>query len=428
MIDSLCILFEGLSIIFCLHYLYGEKVRFDKMTVGIIAAHYLWMILVNYEYINDIWSLLIHPLMLLYCRMRFSRRPKIILINYILCGIIMSMLQTSIMLILRFFVKIPQLNVVVGTIINFIIFLIMIIIIRRCNLKRLSEILQSKDRLIIASLLIVLISIIIALLSYKNIARFDPAGYLVIVVSAVLISFVVIDMGKHKMKAMEAEAELRLHKLYEQSYQSLIEEIRARQHEFDNHINAIHGQHLLYHTYDELVEAQEKYCNEIMRENYYNKLLSKGNPVILSFLYSKFKEAEKREIDVSYRIAIKDLECNVPVHKIVELLGNLLNNAMDALSSDEKLNKMNVVMTEYDDRIRIEISNQCKGINHEKLEEFFKRGYSEKGNNRGYGLYNVKKICEDYHIELECSIKKMEEQQWLFFEINIGKSENIKRK
>lgn len=421
MITSLCVLFEGLSIIFCLHYLYGEKVRFDKATVGFALVYYGWMLGVNFLHVSQEWTLMGYLFLILYCIIRFGCNWKAIIINNILWVIIMSMLQASIMLILRFVVRISQFDILAGTIINVIIFVMVITILRKFNLKKLSEILQSKDWLIISSLLIVLISLLIFLLNYKNIARFDPAGYLVIVASVVLISFVVIDIGKHKMKAIEAETELRLHKLYEQSYQSLIEEIRARQHEFDNHINAIHSQHILYHTYDELVEAQEKYCNEIMRENYYNKLLSKGNPVILSFLYSKFKEAEKRGIDVSYRIAIKDLECNIPVHKIVELLGNLLNNAMDALAADEELNQMSIVMTEYDDWIRIEVANQCKGIDYDKLDEFFKRGYSEKGKNRGYGLYNVKKICEDYHVELECSIKEMEEWEWLFFEMTIEK-------
>ena len=428
MITSLFVLFEVLSIIFCLHYLYGEKIRFDIVTMVFAVIYYLWMMLANYHYISASWTLMIYPIVLLYCGKRFGWKFKTIIINIILYLIILGILQASIMWIFRFVFRISQFNILAGTIINIIIFVMVITILRKFNLQKLSKILQSKDRLIIFSLLIVLISLLIFLLNYKNISRFDPTSYLVIVVSAVLISFVVIDIGKHKMEAREAEAELRLHKLYEQSYQSLIEDIRARQHEFDNHINAIHSQHLLYLTYDELVKAQEKYCNEIMRENYYNKLLSKGNPVILSFLYSKFKEAEKREIDVSYRIAIKDLDCNVPVHKIVELLGNLLNNAMDALSVDEELSKMSVVMTEYDDRIRIEVANECKGIDYKKLDEFFKRGYSEKGKNRGYGLYNVKKICEDYHVDLECSLKEIEEQEWLFFEINIGKTENIKRK
>lgn len=423
MMTGLCVLFEGLSIVFCLHYLYGEKVCFDKITVGFTIVFYACMMLANYEYISGIWSLLIYPIIMLYCGKKFGWKFKVILVNIIIYVIILGVLQTSIMFIFGIFLNISEFNAAFTLLINALIFLIVVTGLKRCNLRKLSEVLQRKERLIIYSLMVVVISIVISLLTYKNRMQVDVALYLVIVVSIILISFVVIDIGKHKMKVREAEAELRLHKLYEQSYQSLIEDIRARQHEFDNHINTINSQHFLYHTYDELVEAQEKYCSEVVKENYYNKLLSKGNPVILSFLYSKFKEAEKRGIDVSYRVAIKDLECRVPVYKIVELLGNLLNNAMDALTANEELCKMSVVMTEYDDRIRIEIANECKGIDYDKLQEFFKRGYSEKGKNRGYGLYNVRKICEDYHVDLECTIKKIEDKDWLFFEMTVRKTQ-----
>ena len=421
MMTSLCVLFEVLSVIFCLHYLYGEKVHLDKVAVKYAAAYYLWMMLVNYQYVNDALSLMLYPMTIMYCGKRFGWKFREILVNSILYSVIMCALQVSIMFILGIFLDVSQFSTALGVLMNVLVFLIVVIVLSRCNLKKLSEVLQSKEKLIIYSLLIVLIGIIVSLLIYKNRTQVDMALYLVIVASIILIIFVVIDIGKHKLKAKEAEAELRLHKLYEQSYQSLIEDIRARQHEFDNHINTIHSQHFLYDTYEGLVEAQEKYCSEIVKENYYNKLLSNGNPVILSFLYSKFKEAEKRGVIITYRIAIKDLECRVPVYKIVELLGNLLNNAMDALNAEEQLNRMSVIMTEYDDRIRIEIANQCKGIDYDKLHEFFKKGYSEKGENRGYGLYNVKKICEDYHVELECSIKEIEEKQWLLFEVSISK-------
>ena len=36
MVVSLSLLLEGLSMIFCLHYLYGEKVKADIKTVSVI--------------------------------------------------------------------------------------------------------------------------------------------------------------------------------------------------------------------------------------------------------------------------------------------------------------------------------------------------------------------------------------------------------
>lgn len=421
MIVSLGVLFEILSVILCLHYLYGEKIRIDKITVGFALAYFIWMVYINVGYLNQEWTLLGYLFMLIYCAMRFGLNIKKIVINIILSAIIMCTLQASIMLVLGIFLDVPELDTLSGVLVNIIIFLVMTFIVRFCNLKKLSQILQYNERIIAYSLTVVIASILIFLLGYKSGLSFNVAYYIVFIVSSLLIGLVALDIGKHKMKVRETEAELRLHKLYEQSYQSLVQDIRARQHEFKNHISAIHSQHFLYHTYNELIHAQEQYCDEVIKENYYNKLFSEGNPVILGFLYSKFKEAEKKGINISYQISIKELECNIPVYKMVELVGNLLNNAMDALCEDEELNSMSIVMTEQDDNIMIEIGNQCKNMDYSKLPELFKRGYSEKGENRGYGLYNVKKICEDYQVQMENYIEEREGIKWLFFRMTVNK-------
>lgn len=271
-------------------------------------------------------------------------------------------------------------------------------------------------------MIVVAVSIVVFLFSYKQKEKFDLTYYAVFLVSIILIGITVIDIGKHKIKAHQAEAELRLHKLYETTFQNLIEDICARQHEFDNHINAIFSQHFLYETYDELVAAQKEYCKDIINENHYNKLLSKGNPIILGFLYGKFSEAEKRGIDISYKINIDDLECRVPIYKIVELLGNLIKNAVEALESEPDTNKLQVVMREENSVILIKVANESKTVNYGEIQQFFKKGYSKKGKGRGYGLYNVKRICDEYRAQIQCNIKNDEDSNWLMFTVIIYKS------
>ena len=51
-----------------------------------------------------------------------------------------------------------------------------------------------------------------------------------------------------------------------------------------------------------------------------------------------------------------------------------------------------------------------------------KKGYSEKGENRGYGLYNVRKICEEYDVVLETAVKMEEASERLHFTLIINKS------
>ncbi|MGN0376401.1 MAG: sensor histidine kinase [Suilimivivens sp.] len=417
---SLGFLFEALSIVFCIYYLYGEKVRIDMIAVGYIIADVALMDVVYFSDVGQIWTLLIYPVMILYCGIQFGFRFKTIFINLLLNTAILSILQTTIIVICNIVLKIERIGPLENLIINAILLCIIIFGMKKCKLKKIADILQSNEKIVLFSTAIVVASIIIFTLSYKQKEGFDLLYYVVLGISIIMIAIAAIDIGKHKLKAAEAEAELRTHKLYEASFRNLIDDIRARQHEFDNHINAIRSLPLCYKTYDELVAAQGKYCEGIQKENRMNKLLSKGNPAITGFLYTKFLELEKEGIPFSYRIVIGELECKVPVYKMVELLGNLIKNAAEAVK-ERRAGEVRVVMIEEPDRIQIEVSNESDVIDYKKIQQFFKKGYSEKGENRGYGLYNVNKICKDYSIDFAFENRSDEGENRVVFKVIVNK-------
>lgn len=234
---------------------------------------------------------------------------------------------------------------------------------------------------------------------------------------ALLICPVVVSLIKYRGKAKKAEEELRTYKKYGESMRNLIDNMRAKQHEFDNHINAIYSQHYLYDTYGELVEAQRQYCQEVRDENRYNKLLLSGESVITAFLYEKFLEAEQAGIEISCQIAIRDMECGIPAHKQVELLGNLLDNAVEELRASKDRRRLFVMIRESPERIEIEVGNETEKVAYERVSRFFEKGYSEKENGRGYGLYNVKEICKKYGMHIECIERNLEETNFLVFRI-----------
>ena len=86
------------------------------------------------------------------------------------------------------------------------------------------------------------------------------------------------------------EKELKLYQLYIQPMEELVKEIRARQHEFDNHINAILNMHLTVDNYEELVEKQSDYIHEIRRDSAsrYLSLLRISDKVLAGF-YKAFR-------------------------------------------------------------------------------------------------------------------------------------------
>lgn len=413
-------LFEAMSIIFCLHYLYGEEFHFDKISVYYVCIDVVLMVIVYLLHIKSMWTLIIFPVIFLYSGFKFGFTWKPLIVNNVLLAMILTILQTSIMMLYSIALNDNKMGEFDAVIINTVMFLIVFCGLKRCKLNKLSDALQYNEKIVGISLVVVIITICIFFSNYKQRQRVELLYYAVLGICALLIIITAIDIGKNKIRVKETEAELRLHKLYESSFKDLIDEICSRQHEFDNHINTIYSQHHLYKTYDELVEVQKRYCDAIMNDNHYNKLLSKGNPVILCFLYSQFLEIEKENIEVLYHVNIGDMECGMPVHKMVELLRNLIKNAVEAIQIRGK-GKLRVSITEENTRVQIEIANESEIIEEKKVKDFLKKGYSEKGKNRGYGLYNVGKICEEYGAALFCKNEEKEEINWLVFRVIIDK-------
>ena len=421
MVVSLCNLLEVLTFIICLHYLYGENAKWDIFTFGLAVTELCLMHVVYVFQLNWQWTWLIYVAVITYCLIKFEKRLRVAVINCIICIVLISIIQATILLFLHMVCGINMITENESLIINMLILMIITFGVRKSKLNKLAIALQSSEKIITISSLVAIISVIYFLLNYRRDAGLSVAYYIILMISVILIAVVGIDFWKHRFKARQMERELRVHKLYEKSFQSLIEDICARQHEFDNHINTIYSQHYLHRTYDALVEAQKKYCKDIVQANSFNKLLSKGNPIVLGFLYGKFSEAEKLGIDVEYKVKIGNVESDVPIYKVIEILGNLLNNAIEALERTPDFNKLKVIMMENQYEITIDVSNECRGITYEQVQNFFKKGYSKKNGNHGYGLYNVSKVCEEYNLVLETAIKSTEENERLHFTVIINK-------
>ena len=85
MINRICLLLEALSIVICLHHLYGEKFKLDIKTVGFLAVDMILMTFIEFCKLPAIVSLLIYPIIAVYCGMKFGFTLKKIIVNEVLC-------------------------------------------------------------------------------------------------------------------------------------------------------------------------------------------------------------------------------------------------------------------------------------------------------------------------------------------------------
>lgn len=88
--------------------------------------------------------------------------------------------------------------------------------------------------------------------------------------------------------------------------------------------------------------------------------------------------------------------------QIDQILTNLIMNAADAIGTNGKI----VIETDASDesKILLIVHDNGSGIDAKNLNEIFSPFFTTKGsqNNSGWGLYIVRKICENHHADIKC--------------------------
>ncbi|MBP1934714.1 DcuS/MalK family sensor histidine kinase [Ammoniphilus resinae] len=170
--------------------------------------------------------------------------------------------------------------------------------------------------------------------------------------------------------------------------------LRAQTHEFMNKLHVILGMvHL--GAYDQLT----KYINQTARQYQQDVgfiLRRVKNTVLAGFLLGKnsFVREAGAELILVDDAYIPDPEDSEIIHEWVTILGNLIDNAVDAMKDREQ--KKIFIDAYYDQgMLTMEVEDTGKGFDENEREHLFKKGYStkkEEAGERGLGLYLVKQI------------------------------------
>lgn len=213
----------------------------------------------------------------------------------------------------------------------------------------------------------------------------------------------------------DQEKELKMYRLYIQPLEELVKEIRARQHEFDNHINAILNMHLTVDNYEELVEKQSQYILEIRRDSAskFLPLLRISDKVLAGFLYSKIVSSPEN-VDTDVEVRNWQVLSRTSEHSLVEIVGVLVDNAYEA--SMEEGGRVKIFLDSQEDKMVFEILNEYRRLPFEELERFFENGYTTKDSaagRRGVGLARVKSLIKKAEGEITVAQEIIEEKNYI---------------
>ncbi|MFJ5158313.1 sensor histidine kinase [Pantoea sp. NPDC088449] len=173
-----------------------------------------------------------------------------------------------------------------------------------------------------------------------------------------------------------------------------VDALRERSHEFMNKLHVILGllhmkNYAQVETY--ILKTANNYQTEI------GFLLDKiKSPVIAGFLLSKINRAS----DCGHRLTISDASFlpdsgnEQQMAALITVIGNLIENALDALSEQVE-GEIHVMLHYQNGWLTCEVSDDGPGIEAERLNTIFEKGFSTKGENRGVGLFLLKQQTEN---------------------------------
>lgn len=413
-------LLEICNIIFLLHCFRGKKIKIDIFVIVLTCAEMIIFELVNVYKVDEIIVNITYLLMIIYSLAAFGNNMKELILSNMLYVIVLGIIQMGV----GMSILLARLSFLEGDLLAIIINASTFIIVYLCRgfLKKFFDKMMIYSKSVSVIMVFYFFFMVQNLIQYKRELSFSMMQIITIVILGVLVCAVSYCWQSEKEKRYEKEVELQMNQLYGGSLKELIETLQEKQHDFHNHIQAIKSQHYAIRTYDELVEAQEKYCDVLMDDFKYYKLLNKDSPIITGFLYGKFIEADRQDIHVDYLIELdKNIEKNIPIHILVEIIGILWDNAVDFVKAQEE-RYIKILIEKHMDNVKIEVANPVYDISLEKINQLFDRGYSEKKNHSGIGLSKIIKYAEKYGFKVIADRKEIDNKCWLVIGLNNYKS------
>ena len=179
---------------------------------------------------------------------------------------------------------------------------------------------------------------------------------------------------------------------WQQESRDYMSVIRAQRHDYNFHLHAVVG--LIGNgEYEECRRYLEKMAGEAADVN---DIMPVSDAVVGSMLHNMRQEARKRGSDITYDITydMADVLCNG--FECNKIIGNLLQNALDALTTREALERgIHMAVFKRRGNTVITVENYFDG-DKDQIARVFEPGYSTKHRHEGIGLSMVLRTVRQY--------------------------------
>lgn len=210
---------------------------------------------------------------------------------------------------------------------------------------------------------------------------------------ALLIYYIMLMMDGQLAKNLQLEEEQHYRDLEHVAFQTLqerMEETRRMRHDLRHHIHMV-NYYLGEKNYDKLQEYVNAYRESIPDME---RIRFCDNRIVNNIIFYFASQAMEQKIDFQAQLVVAE-QLSVTDHEIAVLLGNLLENALDACMEQKETERRIIVKGKGDARSLIfTIDNTCENeIKRNKKGELL----TTKPQGNGIGVNSAKKIVDRYN-------------------------------
>lgn len=359
-----------------------NKTKIWKLLVYLVVYIILFVLSEDIQTVMEI-SMISYILLFLYIKWAYKEDFIHTMLVGVMSAIITTILEFALMCLVPLFLDVMREIVVTS------ITMILALFVSRNYLGKFLDILEKWDFMYAVVCLLSLMMFTPAL-AIKIARKMDVTDYIYVAVCIVVMWMLVVRVQRFKLEDI-------IRKQYLEAYKEVLLQIRRRQHKIKNQINAAYSMFLIYDTYDELVEKQKEYLSKISDYELPNDAIILEEPSIISIIYEKINEAVERGIYMETSFSCSMVGSRISDVIWVELIGTLFDNAIEALDYFDGERKIWLEIGRGEkNKIILNIMNTFNKVSFSEISQFFKMGYSTKGEERGIGLYNVKQIVHKY--------------------------------
>ena len=405
-----------MAFVLCLHNFSCKKIKLDIYSVGFIAIQLTFLQMMQNRIVSNEMYFAAYLICFIYAYIKFKDNIKKTMLKCLMTMVIIVLLEMIIYIPMSFlYYIIPKENVII-VLINAIMLLVLFLSKNSRRYIIALEFCESKDWILRICLLLCGAIMVYCMFSLKKSEVIQMDIFLLISLFMVILSIFLFRWQKSTYEVETKKRELQITNMYNDVFEELIETTRRKQHDFHNHIDAIYGLHITAKSFEELVEAQKEYCEKLVYDNRFVKVLScVNNSTLAGFLYTKFIGAEQCGIEVEYNLTYKESE-KVSVYDLIEIIGIFIDNAIDALKESTLPKKIIFELKDYSG-LELSVSNPVDGITNNDIEKFFLNGYTTKSDGRGIGLNKIKEYQRKYKFDIFTQLKEKDQNKWIEFKI-----------